>query len=273
MSEGTRTSSVRWLSERVRLILAPNPSPMTLEGTNTYLIGDARSLIVMDPGPNVDDHLASIEAAAAGAKVDAVLITHRHIDHAEAAERCAEMFAAPIAGNADPSRPGDRHLADGDRIGTDGTSLAAVATPGHSSDHLCFLLDGERTLFSGDHILGRGTTVVAHPDGDMAEYLASLERLRDLQIDRIYPGHGPVIDRPGAVIEEYIEHRLMRESQVIDGLAAAESAVTPEELVERIYSDVDPVLHPVAAMSVRAHLAKLAREGRARQDGERWRPS
>jgi glyoxylase-like metal-dependent hydrolase (beta-lactamase superfamily II) len=138
---------------------------------------------------------------------------------------------------------------------------------------LCFLLEGDRTLFSGDHILGRGTTVVAHPDGDMAAYIASLERLRDLEIDRIYPGHGPVIETPAAVIEEYIEHRLMRERQVVDGLAAAAAPVTPEELVAQIYADVDPVLHPIAAMSVRAHLAKLARERRAVQDGERWRPS
>lgn len=269
MSGDTRTSSVRWLSDRVRLILAPNPSPMTLEGTNTYLITDAGSVMVMDPGPNDDDHLASIEAAVARANVAAVLITHRHVDHAEAAERTAEMFGSVIASNAGPARPGDLQVSEGQQVG----GLTAVATPGHSSDHLCFLLEEERTLFSGDHILGRGTTVVAYPDGDMTAYLASLERLRDLGIDRIYPGHGPVIDRPRAVIDEYIDHRLMRERQVVDGLASASTPVTPEELVERIYADVDPVLHPVAAMSVRAHLAKLALEGRAVQDKERWRPS
>ena len=266
MREETRTSSLRWLSERVRLVLAPNPSPMTLEGTNTYLIGDERSLIVMDPGPNVDEHVASLEAAVAGANVETIVVTHRHYDHAEAAERCAELFGATIAGNDKPARV---RLSEGDRVGP----LLAVATPGHSSDHLCFLFEEERTLFSGDHILGRGTTVVAYPDGDMGAYIASLERLRDLAIDRIYPGHGPVIETPAAVIEEYIDHRLMRERQVVDGLADAPGPVTPEELVAQIYADVDPVLHPVAAMSVRAHLAKLAREGRAVQDGERWRPS
>jgi len=239
---------------------------MTLEGTNTYLIGDERSLIVMDPGPNVDEHVASLEAAVAGANVETIVVTHRHYDHAEAAERCAELFGATIAGNDKPARV---RLSEGDRVGP----LLAVATPGHSSDHLCFLFEEERTLFSGDHILGRGTTVVAYPDGDMGAYIASLERLRDLAIDRIYPGHGPVIETPAAVIEEYIDHRLMRERQVVDGLADAPEPVTPEELVAQIYADVDPVLHPVAAMSVRAHLAKLAREGRAVQDGERWRPS
>jgi glyoxylase-like metal-dependent hydrolase (beta-lactamase superfamily II) len=268
--DAIRTSAVSWLTDRVRLILAPNPSPMTLEGTNTYLIGDDRSLIVMDPGPDDDGHIASIEAAVAGANVSTILLTHKHIDHAEVAERCAELFDAPIASNDGPRRKGDRAVVEGDRI--DG--LTAVATPGHSSDHLCFVLEGERTLFSGDHILGRGTTVVAHPDGDMGEYFASLERLRGLALDRIFPGHGPVIADPKAVIEEYIEHRHMRERQVVDGLSAAGRPVTPEELVARIYADVDPVLHPVAAMSVRAHLAKLAREGRAVQDdGERWRPS
>jgi glyoxylase-like metal-dependent hydrolase (beta-lactamase superfamily II) len=268
VNDGTQTSAVRWLSERVRLILAPNPSPMTLEGTNTYVIGDASSVVVMDPGPSDDDHLASIEAVVADAGVEAVVLTHRHIDHAEAAERAAEMFGAVIASNAEPTRPGDIKVTDAQKIG----SLTAVATPGHSSDHLCFVLEEERTLFSGDHILGRGTTVVADPDGDMSDYLASLDRLRGLEIDRIYPGHGPVIEEPLAVIEEYIAHRLMREQQVIDGLTDAAGPVTPEELVERIYADVDPVLHPVAAMSVRAHLAKLAREGRAVQDKERWRP-
>ncbi|MGH2728359.1 MAG: MBL fold metallo-hydrolase, partial [Actinomycetota bacterium] len=147
MKEETRTSSVRWLSERVRLVLAPNPSPMTLEGTNTYLIGDERSLIVMDPGPNLDEHVASLEAVVAGATVDTVLITHRHYDHAEAARRCAEIFGAVIAGNDEPARPGDVRVTEGDRVGG---LLTAVATPGHSSDHLCFLLEEERTLFSGD---------------------------------------------------------------------------------------------------------------------------
>lgn len=268
--EAVRTSAVTWLTDRVRMILAPNPSPMTLEGTNTYLIGDDRSLIVMDPGPNDDGHVASIEAAVAGADVSTILLTHKHIDHAEVAERCAVLFDAPVASNAGAARPQDRAIAEGDRI--DG--LIALATPGHSSDHLCFVLEAERTLFSGDHILGRGTTVVAHPDGDMAAYMASLERLRVLDLDRIFPGHGPVIAEPRAVIDEYIEHRFMRERQVVDGLDAAGEPVTPEELVARIYADVDPVLHPIAAMSVRAHLAKLAREGRAVQDdGERWRPS
>lgn len=271
MSEGTadpvRISAVRWLTERVRLALAPNPSPMTLEGTNTYLVGEAGSVLIIDPGPDDDGHLASIEAAVAGADVVAVLLTHRHPDHAEAAERCAAMFQTVIASAREPTRPNDIPVRDGERVGGDGVFLTAVHTPGHASDHLCFLLDHE--LFTGDHILGRGTTVVAQPDGDMADYLASLERLRTLDLGRMYPGHGPVIEEPLKVIDEYVEHRLMRERQVLEALAT-ESA-TPEELVARIYADVDPVLHPAAALNVRAHLAKLAREGRAREEGDSWR--
>ena len=268
-AEGARTSAVRWLSDRVRLVLAPNPSPMTLEGTNTYIIGGPDAVIVMDPGPADEGHLANIEAVVAGANVVAVLLTHFHIDHAEVAERCAERLGTVIAANAEPRRPNDIPVADGQRIGGDGVFLTAVATPGHSSDHLCYLLDEEHALFTGDHILGRGTTVVAFPDGDMGAYMASLERVRELGARRFYPGHGPVVDDPAAVVEEYVEHRRMRERQVLDGLEAGPA--TPEELVARIYADVDPVLHPVAAMSVRAHLAELARGGRAVQDGERWR--
>lgn len=273
MSEGeTRVSSVRWLSDKVRLILAPNPSPMTLEGTNTYLIGDARSVIVVDPGPSDDDHMASIKAAVADATVAAVLLTHRHPDHAESAERAASMLKTVVASSS-PEHLDDIPVIDGEPFGSDGMFLTPIATPGHSSDHLCFLLEEEKTLFTGDHILGRGTTVVAYPDGDMGAYMASLERVRELasSVERYYPGHGPVVEDPTAVVNEYIDHRRMREGQVIDGLKAGPA--TPEELVSRIYADVDPVLHPIAALSVRAHLAELAQRRIAVQDGERWRLS
>jgi glyoxylase-like metal-dependent hydrolase (beta-lactamase superfamily II) len=270
VSEAAKISAIRWLSERVRVVLAPNPSPMTLEGTNTYVIGDARSVIVMDPGPNDDAHLTSIRAAVADADVIAVLLTHHHIDHDEAAARAAEMFETAIASSAAAGRAGEVPVADGERFGRDGVFLQAVATPGHSSDHLCFLQEEDRVLFTGDHILGRGTTVVAFPDGDMGAYMDSLERVRAIGADRFYPGHGPMLDDPAAVVEEYIEHRRMRERQVLDALA--DGPATPGELVTRIYVDVDPVLHPVAEMSVRAHLAELALRRAAVQDGERWRP-
>jgi glyoxylase-like metal-dependent hydrolase (beta-lactamase superfamily II) len=266
-----RISAVRWLSDRVRVILAPNPSPMTLEGTNTYLVGDADGLIVIDPGPNDDRHIASIQAAVADADVVSILLTHHHIDHDEAAARTADLLGTGIASSVAAGRDGETQIADGERFGGAGVFLEAVATPGHSSDHLCFLFDEEHALFTGDHILGRGTTVVAFPDGDMGAYMASLERVKDLGAERFYPGHGPVIDEPTPVVTEYIEHRRMRERQVLDGLEAGPAS--PEELVARIYVDVDPILHPVAAMSVRAHLAELARRGVTVQDGDRWRLS
>jgi len=264
-----RISAVRWLSDRVRLVLAPNPSPMTLEGTNTYFVGDSGSVIVIDPGPNDDAHMRSIEAVVAGANVVAVLLTHHHIDHDEAAARAAAMLGTVVASSAGPGHVDEVHVRDGVPFGGEGVLLTPVSTPGHSSDHLCFLLEEERALFTGDHILGRGTTVVAFPDGDMGAYMNSLERVRELGARRFYPGHGPVVDDPAAVVDEYIEHRRMRERQILEGLAAGEA--TPEQLVERIYSDVDPILHPVAAMSVRAHLAELAQRGLAVQDGDRWR--
>jgi len=271
VSTEPQISAVTWLSDRVRLILAPNPSPMTLEGTNTYIVGDPHSVIVIDPGPNDAGHLANIEAAVADSNVVAILLTHHHIDHDEVAGRAAEMFGTVIAANAEPERPEEVPVRDGVRFGDDGVFLTPVATPGHSSDHLCFVLEEENALFTGDHILGRGTTVVAFPDGDMGAYMASLERVRDLAKKRFYPGHGPLIENGAPVVAEYIEHRKMRERQVIDGLAHGPATV--EELVARIYADVDPILHPIAAMSVRAHLAELARRGSAVQDGDLWRPS
>jgi glyoxylase-like metal-dependent hydrolase (beta-lactamase superfamily II) len=238
---------------------------MTLEGTNTYLVG-GHDLLLIDPGPAAAGHLEAVAEAVGAASVTAILLTHKHPDHAGDAALFAERFDAQIAGFAPPA---EVPVADGARIGGHDVFLTALHTPGHAGDHVCYVLEEERALFSGDHILGRGTTVIAWPDGDMHAYMASLERLRSLDLDRIFPGHGPVIEEPGAVIEEYIEHRLMRERQIIEALSGAPG--TPADLVERIYTDVDPVLHPVARMSVRAHLDKLARENRARADGETWR--
>ena len=270
MSEASaRTGAVRQLSDRVRVVLAPNPSPMTLEGTNTYIVGGPSAVIVIDPGPDDDGHMEAVKGAVAEATAVAVLLTHHHIDHDESAERTAAMLGSAVASSAGPKGPRDVPVRDGQRFGGEGVFLTAVATPGHSSDHLCFMFEEERALFTGDHILGRGTTVVAFPDGDMGAYMASLERVREIGAERFYPGHGPIVDTPAALVTEYIEHRQMRERQVLDGLAVG--PVTPEELVARIYTDVDPILHPVAAMSVRAHLAELAHRGRAVQDGDRWR--
>lgn len=259
--------TVERLSDLVTLVRAPNPSPITLEGTNTYIVGS----IVIDPGPAIPSHLDAVLDHAGEPSL--VLLTHRHPDHAAGADRFAAMARAPLAafGDGDPLFcDGAGPVHDGQRIEAGGVTLVATYTPGHSSDHLSYWLEEERALFTGDHVLGRGTTVIAHPDGDLVAYMASIERARALDPARLYPGHGPVVDDPAPVLAYYRDHRLEREQQVLAALAAGVGTV--RQMVERIYADVDVALHDAAALSVRAHLAKLEREGRAAADGEGWRP-
>jgi glyoxylase-like metal-dependent hydrolase (beta-lactamase superfamily II) len=255
------------LSERVRLVRADNPSPMTLEGTNTYLVGDG-DLLIIDPGPDDAQHLHAVRETVGDAHVTAILLTHRHHDHSDGARTFAEAFDAHVAAFGGPDYLAEVSVADGARVGGRGTFLTAVHTPGHASDHVCFVLEEENVLFSGDHVLGRGTTIIAFPDGDMAAYMASLQRVRELKPQRIFPGHGPIVDDPERVLDEYVEHRLMRERQVVEALRHGPG--TPMDLVERIYTDVDPKLHAAAEFNVRAHLDKLAHEKRAREDDDLW---
>lgn len=259
------------LSERVQMIEAPNPSPMTLEGTNTYVVGGPNQVIVIDPGPNVREHFDAITDTVAGREIVGVFLTHWHADHSEGVRDFAAHVDAPI-GSWSPmtsGEPPEIPLHDGERAGDGEIFLTAIHTPGHASDHLCFWLDEERALFSGDHVLGRGTSVVAYPDGDMTAYMRSLQIVKDRRADVIYPGHGPVVTDPALIVNEYIAHRLMREQQVAGALPG-----TVEEIVAAIYHGVDPILHPVAAMSVRAHLVKLAAEGRVvESEPDRWSPA
>jgi glyoxylase-like metal-dependent hydrolase (beta-lactamase superfamily II) len=255
------------LDELVRVVLAPNPSPMTLDGTNTYLVSRPGSgeALVIDPGPDREEHRRTLEAAlgAADADVAAVLVTHHHADHAEAAIWAAQ-WGAPLLAHTPALVPGDaRALADGQVLRRGGASVQAVHTPGHASDHLCLRIVETDVVLTGDHVLGRGSTVVLHPDGDMADYLASLQRLRALGATSLYPGHGPVIEHPPTVIDEYLAHRRERERQVLAALSAAPQP--PAAIVARLYADVDARLHAAAERSVRAHLAKLEREGRVRR--------
>jgi glyoxylase-like metal-dependent hydrolase (beta-lactamase superfamily II) len=253
----------RW-SERVTRVLAPNPSPMTLEGTNTYVVAAPGSgtAVVIDPGPPDPGHLDRVVAAARGRTVELVLLTHTHVDHAEGAAAFAERAGAPLAA-LEPgwATPGAPRLAGGVELLAGGVVLQPLPTPGHAADHCCFWLEAERAMFTGDHVLGRGTTVVEWPGGDMAAYLASLEAVLRFRPERLYPGHGPMVDHPATVVRQYIDHRLEREAQVLDALEAGER--TPAGMVRRIYADVDPALHRFAELSVRAHLVKLVREGRA----------
>ncbi|RBY97099.1 MBL fold metallo-hydrolase [Blastococcus sp. TF02-8] len=256
-----RTSDLEPLVTRV---LAPNPSPMTLDGTNTYVVGAPGSgqAVVVDPGPDDAAHLAAVEAALAarGARCVAVLVTHHHGDHAEAALPWGEHFTAPVAAASGAvAGPGGWLLAAGDRVDLAGTTVEVVATPGHTADHLAFRLESGAVLV-GDHVLGRGTSVVTHPEGDVVAYLESLRRVHDLGPSALYCGHGPELtEDPGAVLEYYLAHRAFRERQLLDALA--EGAGSVDDLVALVYAEVPREVWPAAAQSTRATLAKLAAEG------------
>lgn len=257
----------RW----VRTVVAGNVGPLTLDGTRTYVVG--RDLaVVIDPGPALADHLDAIEVELGAARVAAICITHYHADHAAGAAELALRLAAPIAAAPASAEmagldPPDIALADGVAVEFDAGRLDAVQAPGHSPDGVCFFWPEAAALFTGDVILGEGTSMIAPPEGDMSAYLATLERLARLEPEVIYPGHGPLIDEPVRKICEYIEHRLEREAQVLEALAAG--ARTPADIRARVYRDLDPRLHRAAEGSVRAHLAKLVEEERVREeDGE-----
>jgi glyoxylase-like metal-dependent hydrolase (beta-lactamase superfamily II) len=250
------------LSPLVRRLLAPNPGVMTGPGTNTYLVGNEQ-VAVIDPGPADDGHLDAVAAAGAG-RIRWILVTHTHPDHAPGAAGLRTRTGAEVLGyDARDDFEPDTEIGDGWELAADGFTLAAVHTPGHASNHLCYVLGSERLLFSGDHIMNGSTVVIAPPDGDMAAYLRALERLQDLAVEGIAPGHGPFIDDPGAKVEEYLTHRRAREVAIADALAGSRRA-TVEELVAAVYVDVPEHLHPIARFSVWAHLRKLADEGAVR---------
>lgn len=256
----------------VQCVLAPNPSLMTGPGTNTFLItAPGAPCVVIDPGPAIEAHLAAIVAAAAPfGGVERILITHGHPDHVEGAPRLRELTGAPVlAWSRAGSSAADTTIADGEVLHVGERRVRALHTPGHRFDHLCFLLEDAGAVFAGDLVAGTGTVVIAPPEGDLLDYMASLQRLLTLELRIILPAHGPVIDEPRALLEQYIAHRQEREQQVLAGLAGRQQTVAA--LVEGIYTDVDPRLHPAAALSVTAHLLKLEREGRVERDGELWR--
>jgi glyoxylase-like metal-dependent hydrolase (beta-lactamase superfamily II) len=255
----------RALSPMVRRIVAPNPGMMTGPGTNTYLVG-VDEIAVIDPGPDDAQHLDTI-AGCGGDRIRWILCTHTHSDHSPGAAGLRERTGAEVLGfDSRDTLTVDRQLGDGDSV--DGTEfrLTALHTPGHASNHLCFQLEQERVLFSGDHIMEGSTVVIAPPDGDMGAYLAQLERLRAMRIKAIAPGHGQLITDPKGKIDEYLAHRRAREEMVASALQAAGSA-TIKELVTTIYTDVPEHLHAMAGYSVWAHLQHLADQGRAAGEG------
>jgi len=254
------------LSPLVRRIVAPNPSMMTGPGTNTYLVG-IDEIVVVDPGPDIESHLDAI-AGCGGDRIRWIVCTHTHEDHSPGVPGLkARTGAEVLAFDARDDLEIDREMKDGDVIEATEFVLRAIHTPGHASNHLCFLLEQERMLFSGDHIMEGSTVVIAPPDGDMGAYLRSLERLTALRprLRSIAPGHGHLIEAPQAKIDEYTTHRLAREAQVLGALERA-GTTTIEPIVKELYAEVPEELHPMAARSVWAHLRKLADEGKVAGD-------
>lgn len=262
-------------------VLGLNPGMMTGPGTNTYLVG-RRDPILIDTGAGVPDYVPLLErylGERGFTQPSRVLLTHRHRDHLGGVDQLRERFRGlrvskmrhRDAGLPEPIED----LRDGEVVHGEGVTLVPVYTPGHASDHLCYYLVEERALFTGDVVLGGSTTVIPADDGDLLDYLASLRKLLDLDVRRIYPAHGPVIEDGPGRIREYIDHRMLRERQILEGLA--DRVETIPDLVKRIYVDVAAALHPVAALSVESHLKKLAREHRVREEKRadtpsRWTP-
>jgi glyoxylase-like metal-dependent hydrolase (beta-lactamase superfamily II) len=248
-------------------VLAPNASAMTLDGTNTWIVSEPDSglAVVIDPGPLDDTHLRAVIATAerAGKRIALTLLTHGHPDHAEGASRFAELTGTNIRALDPALRLGDEGLAPGDVITTGGLEMRVVPTPGHTADSLSFHLPADRAVLTGDTILGRGTTVVAHPEGRLGDYLDSLRRLRSLTVDdgihTVLPGHGPVLDDAQGAVEYYLAHRATRLAQV--ETAVENGLTTASEVVAQVYADVDRSLWPAAELSVRAQLEYLRDHG------------
>jgi glyoxylase-like metal-dependent hydrolase (beta-lactamase superfamily II) len=270
------------LEPGIARLLAPNPSAFTFTGTQTYLVGDAE-IAVIDPGPDLPEHLDALKQAINGRPIVAIMCTHTHRDHSPAARPLAEATGAPTIGcaplalesvgpRADAAFDGDyspdRVLEDGESVTVDGRALTAVATPGHTSNHLCFADETSGALFTGDHVMGWSTTVVVPPDGDMAAYMASLEKLQQRD-DRIYyPAHGPPVTNPRQHVRGFIGHRRQRERQI---LGLLDRPRTIAEIVAAAYPGLDSRLVGAAGGSVLAHLVDLAARGLVGTDGETWK--
>ncbi|MAK65039.1 MAG: MBL fold metallo-hydrolase [Maricaulis sp.] len=264
------------LSPLIRRVVAPNPGPFTYTGTGVYIIGHGQ-VAVIDPGPVDPAHIEAIDAALDGETVTHVFVTHHHLDHSPLAHPLAQKHGAKVYGFGPQIRPpagGEVRLEAGDDVGFQpdiqvadeevfqgqGWSIEALHTPGHTSNHVCYALKEENTLFCGDHVMAWSTSVISPPDGHMGSYLKQLARIRDRDFDILWPTHGPAIREPRPFIQAYIEHREAREAQILEQIAAGRENV--RDMVEAMYADVDKRLHPAAAHSVLAHLIHLVETGR-----------
>lgn len=263
-------------SDRVSVVLGQNPGPFTGPGTNTYLIGTSRRPLLLDTGQGVPQYLPLLERGLRETRdtdqIQSIVLTHGHADHVGGVEGIQRRFG-PLTVAKKPWDKLDGTLEiervdDGSEIHTDGATLQALWTPGHAWDHLCWYMPEERALFTGDVVLGAGTTVIP-PDGDLGDYLSSLRRLLTLDVAVIYPAHGPQIRTPREKIESYLAHRALRDEQIVAGLREGLQSVAA--LVKRMYRDVPEFLHAAAAMSVGAHLRKLERDGVVARSGDDWR--
>jgi len=268
----------------IRRVVANNPGPFTFKGTGVYIVGD-RDVAVIDPGPDMPEHLDALKRALAGKRVTHILVTHTHSDHSPAAAPLkqwsgAKTYAfgphgsgrddneAKVEAGGDMDFVPDVRVKDGEIVAGNGFTFEGVHTPGHTSNHLCFALREEKALFTGDHIMGWSTTVVTPPDGDMAQYIASVRKLQARDDRTLYPTHGAPVTDPKPFLAAYLAHRLDRERQVLDSIRAGR--VTIPAMVAHMYADVDKRLHPAASRSVLAHLIQLENEGRVTRDGERY---
>lgn len=266
---------LRQVSPLIRRLIAPNAGMMTGPGTNTYLVG-RDEVTVIDPGPADPAHIDAI-ATAAGDRLVRVLATHTHRDHSPGATLLAEQTGAELLGMPPPASPEndqafrpDRALTHGERLVGEECCLQVIHTPGHASNHLCFLLEEEGVVFTGDHIMNGSTVVIAPPDGNMRQYLGSLALLKEYGLSRIAPGHGDMLDSPDAVVDWIIAHRNEREAKVLNRLVKAQLC-TIDHLLASVYDDVDPRLFPLAKYSLKAHLEKLEEDGEVITEGGRWR--
>ena len=269
------------VSPLIRRVVANNPGPFTYKGTGVYIVGHG-DVAVIDPGPDTPSHLDVLMRALEGERVTHIFVTHQHIDHSPAAHPLAQRTGAKVYASTIPPKPSecddlrleaaddhafrpDMNVQDGQRFNGPGWTIEAIATPGHTANHTAYALIEENALFPGDHIMGWSTTVIGPPDGDMTDYLNSLEKVRDRNFDTLWPTHGPPIREVRPFVQAFIDHRLEREAQVLEQLATGKRLI--KDMVAVIYADVDKRLHPAACHSVLAHMIRLVELGRVGCEG------